>query len=268
AKFFNRLTEPSTAVERVKWSPNGKPLAAAGHQSQVIIWDAASESVVQQFERHADVAPPDRQSIVQSISWSPDQQLVATACQSGQVFVWKPTTGEIVAEYKEPWLISSLDWHPTDPRLVIGCCDDKTVKVWDFQTDEEPTKVMQFDTNIVVVRWSPDGDRIAAASQNGDARIIDLGQQGSTVTLGDHTGGVTDLAWHPGGDRIATASEDLTVKIWDAASGAQTLSFVAHDGAATCVAWSPDGKQLASCGEDFKIKFWDASLGYERSGLR
>ena len=139
------------------------------------------------------------------------------------------------------------------------------MKVLHVDSDQEPTTAFTFKSGVIVIRWSPDGKRLAASSQDGTVVILDPDNSDRELILGNHTGHAKDLAWSPDGRRLATCSSDRTIKIWDTTSGVQTLSFEAHDVSVMCLAWSPDGKQLVSAGGDGLIKFWDASLGYERA---
>jgi WD40 repeat protein len=72
--------------------------------------------------------------------------------------------------------------------------------------------------------WSPDGQRLASAGEDGTVKVWDTATGQETLTLKGHTGRVRSLAWSPDGQRLASAGEDGTVKVWEADTGQETPS--------------------------------------------
>src|SRR5262245_38641410 len=110
------------------------------------------------------------------------------------------------------------------------------------------------------VAWSPDGTRIAAASNDGTVLVIDAdGRELWQRSLG------RDVAWSPDGARLAVAAE--TVVIVDADSGEPRTSLgrywqrlvghLMHSNMRQAVAWSPDGARLAAIAGMQGLELWD-----------
>jgi hypothetical protein len=108
------------------------------------------------------------------------------------------------------------------------------------------------------VAYSPDGRRLASASDDRTVKVWDAGTGQETLTLKGHTDGVASVAFSPDGRRLVSASDDRTVKVWDAESGQETLTLKAHTERVESVAYSPDGRRLASASWDETVKVWDA----------
>jgi tetratricopeptide (TPR) repeat protein len=131
------------------------------------------------------------------------------------------------------------------------------------------------------VCWSPDGTRLATASQDTTARVWDAAGGRELLTLKGHTGVVNSVSWSPDGKRLATGSFDGTAKVWEAAGGRVLFTLKGHTGEVgsvswswldrwlwMSVAWSPDGQRLATGSWDGTAKVWDAAGGRELLKLK
>ena len=113
---------------------------------------------------------------------------------------------------------------------------------------------------VVSVAWSPDGRRLATASEDKTAKLWDPATGKLFLTL-KHSDGVSSVAWRPDGKRLATASDDKTAIIWDAETGRELLKLGGSGGKLSSVAWRHDGKRLATASDDKTAIIWDAETG-------
>jgi WD40 repeat protein len=116
------------------------------------------------------------------------------------------------------------------------------------------------------VAYSPDGRRLASASEDQTVKVWDAATGQEILSLKGHTDMVFGVAYSPDGRRIASAGGDGTVKVWDAATGQESLSLKGHTSGVRGVAFSPDGRRLASGGD--QVKVWDAATGQERLTIK
>ena len=119
------------------------------------------------------------------------------------------------------------------------------------------------DSEIWTVTYSPDGKRIATASQDKTAKVWDAKTGKLLMTLKGHTDSVNGIVYSPDGKRIATTSDDHTAKVWDATTGEALLTFSGHTNVVKRIAFSPDGTRLVTTSVDKTAKVWDALTGEE-----
>jgi WD40 repeat protein len=115
--------------------------------------------------------------------------------------------------------------------------------------------------SINSVAFSPDGQLIATALDDGTAKLWNP-QTGQILhTLQAHTATVNLVAFSPDGSMIATGSSDRTAKIWNTLTGELLHTLQPDSGMIDSVAFSPNGKLVATGSWDNTTKVWDAQTG-------
>ena len=119
------------------------------------------------------------------------------------------------------------------------------------------------------VSFSPDGTRLATASQDGTARIWDSATGKPLLALQVFSsstalkGSANSVAFSPDGKLLATASDDNQVRVWDPVTGQLIRTLSGHTDKAYTVRFSPDGTLLGSASADTTAKVWDIATGRE-----
>jgi WD40 repeat protein len=112
---------------------------------------------------------------------------------------------------------------------------------------------------VIGIAFSPDGTRIATASDDKTAKIWDAGT-GRVLLSKEHTAPLSAVAFSPDGTQVATASVDKTI-IWNAHTGDVLPTVLGHTAPISGVTFSPNGKLLATASWDKTTKVWDTMAG-------
>lgn len=161
-----------------------------------------------------------------------------------------------------------IAWSPDGSRLaVVG---REVALLWDTSTSKILTlcghePIPGAGRVISDVEFSPDGNQLATAGDNGTIRLWNASTGEPIATLFGHNDKVTRIAFSPDGQRLVTASFDGTVSQWDVASRRQITRFefiksIVVDSipgnAIVEVAFSSDGRSLTAVSKDGTVNVY------------
>lgn len=162
--------------------------------------------------------------------------------------------------------LNALAYSPDGARLVSGG-GDQTLRIWDAQSGRELKSWRAASDRLTAVAWSPDGRRIASASER-TINLWDAAKGTRLRALEGHTQEVACVAWSSDGGRLASGSADSTIRIWDGDSGRELGVLGGHEKAVTALAWSPGGRELVSAAGDARVVIWDLATCAKRLDYR
>ena len=113
---------------------------------------------------------------------------------------------------------------------------------------------------IFGLAFSPDGQRLAAATMGDEIRMWQAAGGKPLATWVAHRGWVRSICFSPDGSMLASAGGDQAVRLWHAADGRLLATLPGHTSEIMAVCFSPDGGVLASAG-GATIRLWDTHTG-------
>ncbi|MDQ1017677.1 nSTAND1 domain-containing NTPase [Streptomyces afghaniensis] len=267
-----RLPGHDGAGSSVAYAPDGRTLAAGGHDGTVRLWDTGGRPLGAPLRFGTDR--------VGAVAFAPaGRDLLAATGEGGVIRLWDVRDREHPRALGRPLVshdgqnIVSAAFAP-DGRTLATAGDDGTVRLWDLADPARPAPLGKpavaddsDDRSVRAVAFAPGGTALATAGYDGTVRMWRYRGSDGLAALGKplraHTEPVWTLAFSPDGSTLATAGFDETVRLWDV-SGAGRLTplgepLTGHTAPVLSVAFSPDGETLASAGEDDAPLLWNVA---------
>ncbi|MDE0635889.1 MAG: sigma-70 family RNA polymerase sigma factor [Candidatus Poribacteria bacterium] len=285
------LTEHTSAVSNITFSPDGRFFASGSKDGTIILWDR-STGTQKTLNAHIDLTSD------LNIAFSPDGKTIASG-NDDTIRLWDVITGELISTLTSLTIQFNnfLSFTPDGETIVCGNWNGK-ISLWNSITGEHKITIHRHTETDSVWRFalSPDGKTYAMGSpdeeHNGTIYLYDLntGELKSTLTGHfdeEHNGTIylydlntgelkPTLAGHfvdglfedveymvfsPDGKTFAGSSYYGIIGLWDVHTGAHKLTLSGHTYSIRDIVFSPDGKTFVSGSDDSTIRFWDARTG-------
>jgi WD40 repeat protein/class 3 adenylate cyclase len=251
-----RTWESHKDVNDVQFSQDGSMLATSGDDGALRVWDPGSGELIAAVQEAGPVF---------GVSFDAGGSLVAASWLEGPMIrIARPATGEVVRTIDRPGLPLDTALSPDGERVVIGNFSEDVARVYDVATGEEILVLPGHRHWVNAVSWSPDGRRIATASDDPFVRVWNAETGELEARLSGHTGEVFTVDWGPDSRQLVSGGSDGTARVWevDEVEGREVFTLAAQQTqAATLAAFSPDGEQVLTGDLGIgAVQIWDLSL--------
>lgn len=181
------LTGHEDKVDSIQFCNQGYRFVSGSKDGTARIWTFKSnrwKPLVLDMDKDLQqkvIRGPQKPPTVLIVQWSRDDRYVMTSLVDYSIRVWDSRNGElkyILREHKHD--IYLLESHPIDPRIFVSAGHDGFLCIWDIETGRCIKKI-NFSSNaeglvqIYDVKFSPDGDVMAATDSHGYITFISYG---------------------------------------------------------------------------------------------
>lgn len=257
-------------TNQLLWSPDGSQVITTGYNG-INVWDARDGKLIRQ------ATSPNKDGRDGMIQMSADGKFVAVGTQyeNGNVKVVELATGNQVAVVKpvqnsgvhgalspKGELLATWGQHYNrgGGNAEAEALVPRTIQLWDAKAGKEKTSLVSDIFQIITVRFSPDGAKVAAGG-NGVIQLWDVESGKLERRFAGRTGQGAQLVFSPDGKVLSAAGQDGCVQSWEVATGKRAGIC---DGPAPNVAgltYRPDGQLLAWAVNVNAIDIWEVPSG-------
>ena len=236
--------------QRGELSRDGDSVVSGGADGTVRVWNVASGSLRRLRGQNA----PNTANI------APDGTQVIGASFDGTVRIWNLERGGSRLIQAPRFRKNAAAFDASGDRIVFAGTDpDKRIFV--ARTDGDDRLVLRGHRgNVLDVAFSPDGNHILSASEDGTARIWSAATGTLERTLRGHSEAVDSAAYSEDGSRVVTAGADGTVRVWNLDDG-RSVIMRGHEGPVYSAEFDRGGDRVVTAGQDGTVRVWDASGG-------
>jgi WD40 repeat protein len=230
----------------LRFSRDGKYLAASQDLETLVVLDAASDGVVCRltngtFNLAHDFAPDGR-----SIAFMSNQEVRLAelpGCTQRVLYEHDPNMAAFWLEFS------------ANGRYLASASNDGTIGLYDVASGQA-RRLRGHALEVYSVAFAPDGNSLASGSADKTVRLWAVAS-GEARVLRGHSLLVYGVKFAPNGRVVASTGADNTLRLWDFASGAGTV-LLGHRDRILGMAFSPDGKTIASASRDGTVRLWPA----------
>lgn len=228
-------------VTAVAFSPDGNTLATSGYH-EVVLWKVADGTIERRITNVAER--------VYDVEFSADgSKLVVasgTPAQIGEAKIFQTSDGALLGDLvRTDDSVFAVSLSPDGKRLATAGAD-RSIRVYDFDTQQEQLLIEDHADWVMDVAWSPDGTKLASASRDKTSKVFDAKSGDSLVTFNGHGQPVYGVGFSPDNKLVVTSGSDKNIRTWNVGDAKQVRAIGGFGGEVFKVVVTPEGQVFSS----------------------
>lgn len=197
--------------------------------------------------------------ILWSADWSPDGRWIGVASFDGNAYLVDVGTGAIAHTLQAGALQRATAFRPDSSAFLSGG-RDLWLTLHDVETGETIRRFGPFAQDVYAARFTPEGDRIVAASLSGSSSLWDV-ESGAMIHEVPGEGFLLALDISPDGTLYADAGRDGRIRLIDLESGTIIRQYPEGPTQIHALAFTGDGRHLVSSDDHGACHVWSVETG-------
>lgn len=255
-----RLKRHQGGVYTVNFSPDGKIIASAGDDGQIILWTSEGKMIGSPISGHKQA--------VMVLKFSYNNQLIASGSLDKTIKIWT-TSGGLEKILPVNKLVYDLSFSKDNHTIAFGTINSDVI-IWDIKsksqvrTLRDPKNTEKSNGIVVSLDFSPiNPSLIVFTGTNGNVNVWDLSKENDNMIkhIGTHQSSLIIAKFNKSGDKILSCDRQGIIKIWTL--GGEQIGEINSGNSTVDVEFSSDNKFIASATLDGEIKIWKVEVNHQ-----
>ncbi|MBL8819111.1 MAG: protein kinase [Planctomyces sp.] len=245
---FNRFSGPAQPISSFSISTDGRRVAGVSDDGIVYVWNFEDGQLVRQFK----VA--DRPTVVRITS---DGEHVLIGGAAGVIQYWNVGEANRISELNTavPGSASVLELSPDGSEVAVA--HQKRIRRFRLPDLSELEPYAENSANITVLKWSPQGQRLATSADDHSWMLWDSEVRSPLHRFPSHADNqYRSIAWASDGSRLAVGGTDGLIHVYSLTNLEFPELLRQHEGSVNDLAYLPDRKGVVSGGFDQSVRIW------------